>query len=42
MVVLGGGVIFNAGSGSFKVEALYSMIFDYDKKSILIRVGYAF
>ena len=42
IVVFGGGVIFNAGRGSFKVEALYSMIFDYDKKSILIRVGYAF
>jgi hypothetical protein len=42
MVVFGGGVLLNAGRGFFKVEALYAMIFDYDKKSILIRVGYAF
>lgn len=42
MIVFGGGVIFNAGRGFFKVEALYSIIFDYDKKSILIRVGYGF
>lgn len=42
MLVLGGGMMFNIGSGFFKVEALYSMIFDYDKKSFLFRIGYVF
>jgi hypothetical protein len=42
MALFGGGVIFKTGRGFFKVEALYSMIFDYDKNSILIRVGFGF
>jgi hypothetical protein len=42
MALFGGGVIFKMGKGFFKVDALYSMIFEYDKNSILIRVGYGF
>lgn len=42
MALFGGGVIFKMGRGFFKVETLYSMIFDYDKNSILIRVGIGF
>jgi hypothetical protein len=42
MALFGGGVIFKMGRGFFKVEAFYSKIFDYDKNSILIRVGFGF
>ena len=42
MALLGGGVIFKMGKGFFKVETVYSMIFNYDKNSILIRLGIGF
>jgi hypothetical protein len=42
MALFGGGVIIKMGRRFFKVEALYSMIFDYKKNSILIRVGFGF
>jgi hypothetical protein len=42
MVVFGGGVLLNMLSGTFKFEALYSIVFDYDKKAFLFRIGYVF
>lgn len=42
MALFGGGVIFKMGRGFFKVETLYSMIFDYDKNSIFIRLSIGF
>jgi hypothetical protein len=42
MVAVGGGVIQNLAKMLFKLEILYTRIFDYDKNFILLRLGVGF
>jgi hypothetical protein len=42
MASFGGGVILNMKKIIFKIEALYTKIFKYQKNSILLRLGFGF
>lgn len=42
MAAVGAGVIFNTGNMIVKIEGQYTMIFDYEKNSILLRLGLGF
>jgi len=42
MAAFGAGAIFDLGATFLKIEAQYSMIFDYEKDSILLRLGFGF
>ena len=42
MASFGGGVILNMKKIIFKIEALYTKIFKYEKNSILLRLGFGF
>lgn len=42
MAAVGAGVIFNTGGMIVKIEGQYSMIFDYEKNSIILRLGLGF
>ncbi len=42
MAAFGGGVILNMKKIIFKIEALYTKIFNYHKNSILLRLGFGF